>query len=127
MPDRTQPTSEQHVSSLAANPACASNSAHEGWENEGGHVSSRFGRIVHNAAGQLPYKVILSHDQGTESEGAFATMAAPPSISRGVPMRRKATILFLIAGLGVLLAVSMRKADRAHAAVSGCYADGSGP
>ena len=42
-------------------------------------------------------------------------------------MRRKATILVLIAGLGALLAIGLRQADRAHAAASGCYAEGSGP
>jgi hypothetical protein len=42
-------------------------------------------------------------------------------------MRRKAIILVLITGLGALLAMSLRKADRANAAVTGCYADGSGP
>jgi hypothetical protein len=42
-------------------------------------------------------------------------------------MRRKATIFVLIAGLGALLAISLQKADQANAAVSGCYADGSGP
>jgi len=42
-------------------------------------------------------------------------------------MRRNATILVLIAGLGALLAISLWKADQADAALSGCYADGSGP
>jgi hypothetical protein len=42
-------------------------------------------------------------------------------------MRRKATLLVLIAGLGALLAISLRNADPAKAALSGCYADGSGP
>jgi len=42
-------------------------------------------------------------------------------------MRRKATMLVLIAGLGTLLAISMRKADRANGVLSGCYADGSVP
>jgi hypothetical protein len=42
-------------------------------------------------------------------------------------MRTKATILVLIAGLGALLAIIVWKADRANAALSGCYADGSGP
>ncbi len=36
-------------------------------------------------------------------------------------------MMVLIAGLGVLLAMSLHKPDRADAAPSSCYADGIGP
>jgi len=36
-------------------------------------------------------------------------------------------MLVLIAGLGALLAISLRTSDPAKAALSSCYADGSGP
>jgi hypothetical protein len=44
------------------------------WENEGGHMSSTKGRIVRAPGNERPYKVILSHADGAESERAFATM-----------------------------------------------------
>jgi len=94
MPDQTQPTSERPASSLAANPAEAPNGTSEVWENEGGHMSSRFGRIVRDPAGQEPYKVILSHDQGAESERAFATMRDAEAFVRRNTPRPKARSTF---------------------------------
>ena len=86
MPEETEPSAEQFAKPLAQNAAGAPNGGSDGWENEGGHMSSRFGRIVHNAAGQKPYKVILSHDQGAESERAFATMRdAEAFVRRNTP------------------------------------------
>jgi hypothetical protein len=53
---------------------------------EGGHMSSRFGRIVHNVDAELPYKVILTHDQCAETECSFATMReAEAFIRRNTP------------------------------------------
>jgi hypothetical protein len=55
-------------------------------DDEGGHMSSRFGRIVTTRDADLPYKVILSHDQGPETERAFATMReAEAFIRRNTP------------------------------------------
>jgi hypothetical protein len=42
-----------------------------------GHMSSERGRIVHAPASEMPYKVILTHDAGDDSERAFATMREP--------------------------------------------------
>jgi hypothetical protein len=94
MPDETQPSAEPLTNSGTANLADASNSASEGWENEGGHMSSRFGRIVRDPAGQKPYKVILSHDQGAESERAFATMRDAEAFVRRNTPRPKARSTF---------------------------------
>jgi hypothetical protein len=94
MPDETQPSAEQLTSSDAANSAGASSSPSEGWENEGGHMSSRFGRIVRDPAGQKPYKVILSHDQGADSERAFATMRDAEAFVRRNTPRPKARSTF---------------------------------
>src|SRR5437763_2728954 len=90
MPDETQPSAEQLTSSRDAISVGASNGASQSWENEGGHMSSRFGRIVRDPAGQKPYKVILSHDQGAESERAFATMRDAEPFVRRKPPRPKA-------------------------------------
>jgi len=94
MPDETQPSAEQLTSSRDANSAGASNGASQGWENEGGHMSSRFGRIVRDPAGQKPYKVILTHDQGAESERAFITMRDAEAFVRRNTPRPKARSTF---------------------------------
>jgi hypothetical protein len=94
MPDETQSTAEQHASLLVANPAEAGNGVPDSRENEGGHMSSRFGRIVHDTARQNPYKVILSHDQGGESERTFATMRDAEAFIRRNTPRPKAQSTF---------------------------------
>jgi hypothetical protein len=49
-------------------------------------MSSMFGRIVRTADGNLPYKVILTHDQCAETECLFATMReAEAFIRRNTP------------------------------------------
>ena len=54
--------------------------------DEGGHMSSRFGRIVRTADVDLPYKAILTHDQCAETESSFATMReAEAFIRRSTP------------------------------------------
>jgi hypothetical protein len=53
---------------------------------EGGHMSSRFGRIVRTADVGLPYKAVLTHDQCAETERSFATMQeAEAFIRRNTP------------------------------------------
>ena len=53
---------------------------------DGGHMSSRFGRIVRTADADLPYKAILTHDECAETECAFATMRdAEAFIRRNTP------------------------------------------
>ena len=54
---------------------------------EGGHMSSERGRIVHAPGSAMPYKVILTHDAGDDSERAFATMREAESfIQRNTPV-----------------------------------------
>ena len=53
---------------------------------EGGHMSSRFGRIVRTTDARLPYKAILTHDQCAETDCSFATMReAEAFIGRNTP------------------------------------------
>jgi hypothetical protein len=94
MPDEPQPNAEPLTSSRAASSADASSCPSESMENEGGHMSSRFGRIVRNPAGPKPYKVILSHDQDPESERAFATMRDAEAFVRRNTPRPKARSTF---------------------------------
>lgn len=57
--------------------------------DEGGHMSSRFGRIVCTSDLALPYKAILTHDQCAETERSFATMReAEAFIRRNTPLPR---------------------------------------
>jgi hypothetical protein len=94
MPDETQPNAEQLTSSRAVSSADASSCPSDGTEHEGGHMSSRFGRIVRGPAGPKPYKVILSHDQGAESERGFATMRDAEAFVRRNTPRPKARSTF---------------------------------
>ena len=56
------------------------------YPDEGGHMSSRFGRIVRTSDAELPYKAILTHDQCAETECSFATMReAEAFIRRNTP------------------------------------------
>jgi hypothetical protein len=62
-------------------------SGEEGWDNEGGHMSSSAGRIAHTPGAELPYKAILSHHGRADSECDFATMReAEAYIRRNTPV-----------------------------------------
>jgi hypothetical protein len=63
-------------------------------DREGGHMSSRFGRIVRTSDADLPYKVILSHDQVAETERSFATMREAEDFIRRNTPRPKARSTF---------------------------------
>ena len=54
---------------------------------EGGHMSSERGKIVHTPGSDLPYKAILTHDAGEDTQHAFATMReAEAFIKRNTPV-----------------------------------------
>lgn len=54
--------------------------------DEGGHMSSRFGRIVRTSDPKLPYRAILTHDECAETECSFRTMReAEAFIRRNTP------------------------------------------
>jgi len=58
----------------------------DAYPDEGGHMSSRFGRIIRTSDARLPYKAVLTHDQCAETECAFATMReAEDYIRRNTP------------------------------------------
>jgi hypothetical protein len=59
------------------------------YADEGGHMSSRFGRIVQTADAERPFKAILTHDECAETECSFATMReAEDYIRRNTPRPR---------------------------------------
>jgi hypothetical protein len=61
--------------------------AEQGWENEGGHMSSMAGRVMHVAGARLPFVVVLTHDQSEATEHGFATMReAEAFIKRNTPV-----------------------------------------
>lgn len=62
--------------------------------DEGGHMSSRFGRIVRTTDADLPYKVILTHDQSADTECSFATMREAEAFIRRNTPRPKAHSTF---------------------------------
>ena len=56
---------------------------------EGGHMSSTEGRVVHVPGAELPYVVILEHHRTESSKHAFATMREAESfIKRNTPLSR---------------------------------------
>jgi hypothetical protein len=62
-------------------------SAQESSVHEAGHMSSERGRIVHTPGLDLPYKAILAHDTGDDTEHDFATMReAEAFIQRNTPV-----------------------------------------
>jgi hypothetical protein len=63
--------------------------AQESSDQEGGHMSSERGRIVHTPGPDLPYKAILTHDNGDDTGRDFATMReAEAFIKRNTPLGR---------------------------------------
>lgn len=61
------------------------------WENEGGHMSSTSGRVMHVPDAELSYVVVLTHDGSEATEHAFATMReAEAFIKRNTPKPRPA-------------------------------------
>ena len=70
-------------------------SREEAWDNEGGHMSSNEGRIVRTPGSELPYKVILTHCGGAETERGFASMReAEAFIRRNTPIPAAASTLY---------------------------------
>jgi hypothetical protein len=63
------------------------NREEQGWDNEGGHMSSTAGRVMRVSRTDLPYVVTLEHHGGEKSEHAFATMReAEAFIKRNTPV-----------------------------------------
>ena len=54
--------------------------------DEGGHMSSRYGRVVRTLDADRPYTAILTHDQCAETQCSFGTMReAEDFIRRNTP------------------------------------------
>jgi hypothetical protein len=61
--------------------------AEQGSENEGGHMSSMAGRVMHVAGAKLPFVAVLTHDKSEATEHGFATMReAEAFIKRNTPV-----------------------------------------
>jgi hypothetical protein len=58
----------------------------QAWDNEGGHMSSTSGRIMHVPDRELPY-VVLTHQGSEATEHSFATMReAEAFVKRNTPV-----------------------------------------
>jgi hypothetical protein len=56
-------------------------------DNEGGHMSSTSGRIMHDPDAKLPYVVVLTHQGSEATKRSFATMReAEAFIKRNTPV-----------------------------------------
>jgi hypothetical protein len=94
--DPQESSDPKHFTAFRSAAEEASNkSKQESSDLEGGHMSSERGRIVHTPGSKLPYKAILTHDVGEDTEHAFATMRqAEAFIKRNtpVPSARRTTL-----------------------------------
>jgi len=72
------------------------NRAEQEWDNEGGHMSSTCGRVVHRPGEDLPFVAILSHHGSQCTEHGFASMRqAEAFIKRNTPVpERKLSDLY---------------------------------
>ena len=70
--------------------------AEQDWANEGGHMSSTSGRVVHRPNEDLPFVAILSHHGSESTEHGFTTMReAEAFIKRNTPVpERKLSELY---------------------------------
>ena len=70
--------------------------AEQDWANEGGHMSSTSGRVMHHPGEDLPFVAILSHHGSECTEHGFATMReAEAFIKRNTPVpERKLSKLY---------------------------------
>lgn len=70
--------------------------AEQDWANEGGHMSSTSGRVIHRPNEDLPFVAILSHHGSERTEHGFATMReAEAFIKRNTPVpERKLSKLY---------------------------------
>ena len=66
------------------------------WDNEGGHMSSTSGRVIHRPNEDLPFVAILSHHGSESTEHGFTTMReAEAFIKRNTPVpERKLSELY---------------------------------
>ncbi len=70
--------------------------AQQDWANEGGHMSSTSGRVIHRPSEGLPFVAILSHHGSERTKHGFATMGeAEAFIKRNTPVpERKLSKLY---------------------------------
>jgi hypothetical protein len=82
------PTPAEHFTPFrSAAEEAAMKAGEDQWDNEGGHMSATAGRIVRTPGSTFPYKVVLSHGRGAQTERGFATMrAAEAFIRRNTPV-----------------------------------------
>ena len=66
MPVRAPPVVKRAAPNVAAEEADAV-TQQDNWDNEGGHMSSLSGRVVHTPHARFPYKVVLSHHGSADS------------------------------------------------------------
>lgn len=87
MPDEKHPSHKSFTAFSSAAEEVAMKSKQQNWDNEGGHMSSTAGRVMHVAGAELPYVVRLTHYQSENTEHRFATMReAEAFIVRNTPI-----------------------------------------
>ena len=57
-----------------AEKAASATAGSERWDNEGGHMTARAGHIVQTPESDQPYKVVLEHEDGPNTEHGCSTI-----------------------------------------------------
>ena len=87
MHDSKKPKGKSFTTFRSAAEEAEMKSAEQDWANEGGHMSSTSGRVIHRAGEDLPFVAILSHHGSERTEHGFATMReAEAFIKRNTPV-----------------------------------------
>ena len=87
MQDTRRPTRESFTAFRSAAEEAAMKREEQTWDNEGGHMSSTAGRVLHVQGSDLPFLVILAHPGSEDTKHPFATMReAEAFIKRNTPV-----------------------------------------
>jgi hypothetical protein len=87
MQDYRDPKRKSFTAFRSASEEAETKREEQTWDNEGGHMSSISGRIMHVPDAELPYVVVLTHQGSEATEHSFATMReAEAFIKRNTPV-----------------------------------------
>jgi len=87
MPDTRRPTRESFTAFRSAAEEAAMKREEQTGDNEGGHMSSTGGRVIHIPGTELPFLVVLAHPGSEATKHFFASMReAEAFVRRNTPV-----------------------------------------
>jgi hypothetical protein len=82
MSDAATPTGRHFTAFRSAADEVAAAKARDKWADEGGHMQAKSGHIVQTHEATKPYKVVLKHEDGEDTEQACATIREGEALIR---------------------------------------------